>query len=873
MREKPHAESKFFYTVRAQALRCIKGREGMKKFNGPNKQERASRRHVSSTARALAMRLPLFFLLVLSVAAVILPDASAQSVNTGKNGQGSTPQPDTLASPKGQRDAYGRRFPFAAQAAKADTQHQDPQGGNASDAGTMHAWTAYTPIVRQDLVGTGIAYAQLPMIGTGKPAAARDSELFNNLMTTYGLPMSDSQYQIISRENNQRMMELAFDPERVMWMTSATSQTTTSATSKAMANTGEIALNAVFNRIVNGDGNGSLINVANEGSVAGLTWRGSGDDASVAGAVGMVQTMYKQVFVPMAILFLLPGAVISQVKSIVGKGFNLQAPETQSPFDGILRSIVAVFLIPATQVIMSWSIDTGNSLAYSCRDYVDLPTIMNWTQQLCYDPKKSVNAMVLPNPSGAQGAGGAASGGGLAATGSAIGGAIGGAAGAAIGGFLGGLISQAMGGLMGIGDGLAANQPEAQSVIEQQDWMGQALQSTLNGAMLMAAIMLIVLTALQVVLVCYMLLLGPIAAAFYAWPQVGEGFMFRGVFGRWVEGVIKVSMWRFIWMVILAIMTQRVIYMGGMPTDLRWEVAVFICFLGLMIGVPSSPFTFQPYAAFGSAVQLQNLSMMNSGSAGSGTAPQYAGSPQGQPGQQGAGSAPPGDPGSPGASPTQSNQQTGTGNGSSNPDGTPPAPPPGGDNTTPPPPPPGGSGGSNSPPPPPPPGGDGHHPPPPPPGGGAGASGDGAGAGAGAGAGSGAARGMTAAAGTGASGVASSKDPGSPGGSPPSSGQMPTNGAPVGLTPAAGDAGSTKSNPGASPAAAAAPAAPAGAAGGAGGDGGGDGEGSGEAGSKSATGKTAAAAAGAAPHADASSAIGQIASAAGSLPPPSKEKD
>ena len=55
-------------------------------------------------------------------------------------------------------------------------------------------------------------------------------------------------------------------------------------------------------------------------------------------------------------------------------------------------------------------------------------------------------------------------------------------------------------------------------------------------------------------------------------------------------------------------MTQRIIYMGGMPTDLKWEVAVFICFLGLMIGVPSSPFTFMPYQAFGSAVQLQNLS-------------------------------------------------------------------------------------------------------------------------------------------------------------------------------------------------------------------------------------------------------------------------
>jgi len=583
----------------------------MKKLIQPEKQKSGG---ASSGRRLFGLTL-LFSLLMLLLTAVI-PAAFAQ-VDTGKNGQGSTPTPDTLASAPGLRGTAGKkgyfaRFPYAAAANSADSLHKDQSTGvSASDKGTMHTWQAYSFVMKMCDEGYGIAYQQLPMMGTGTPAAARDSELFDNLMTTYGLPMSDSQFQIIQRENNQRLLELAFDPERVMWATAGTAQTTTSSVSKSMANTGEIALNSVFDRIVNGDGNGALINVANEGSVAGLQYRGNGDDVSVAEAVSMVQKMYKQVFIPMAILFLLPGAVISQVKSLASKGFGINAPESQSPFDGILRSIVAIFLIPGTQVILSWSIDTGNSLAYSCRDWVDLQLISNWTQQLCYDPKKVSNAIKPPNPSGGQqgqqgGAGGAGGGGGggFAASGASIGGSLLGSIGAAIGQFLGGILDTALGGYAGVGDGLAANQPEGQAVIEQQDWMGQWLQTTLNGAMLMTAITLIILTALQVVTVCYLLLLGPLSAAFYAWPQVSSTHLFRGVFGKWVDGAIKVSLWRFCWMAILAIMTQRIIYMGGMPSDLKWEVAVFICFLGLMVGVPAAPFTFQPWGAFTSANQI-----------------------------------------------------------------------------------------------------------------------------------------------------------------------------------------------------------------------------------------------------------------------------
>ena len=73
-------------------------------------------------------------------------------------------------------------------------------------------------------------------------------------------------------------------------------------------------------------------------------------------------------------------------------------PETQNPFDGIMRAIVAVFLIPGTQVIVSWSIDAGNSMTYSVRDWVDARAIADWAHQLSFNTSLKDNAMLPPRP-------------------------------------------------------------------------------------------------------------------------------------------------------------------------------------------------------------------------------------------------------------------------------------------------------------------------------------------------------------------------------------------------------------------------------------------------------------------------------------------
>jgi hypothetical protein len=70
-----------------------------------------------------------------------------------------------------------------------------------------------------------------------------------------------------------------------------------------------------------------------------------------------------QIFVPMAVLLLLPGAVLAQMRAIIAAGSPVLGEV--NPFEGILRSIVAIFLIPGTALVVNYGIDLNNSIAYT----------------------------------------------------------------------------------------------------------------------------------------------------------------------------------------------------------------------------------------------------------------------------------------------------------------------------------------------------------------------------------------------------------------------------------------------------------------------------------------------------------------------------
>lgn len=414
----------------------------------------------------------------------------------------------------------------------------------------------------QPLIDSHPGWLQEPL------ATKRDRELFYNQVTTFGVgPISDTQFEILDRENNQRKLELTFYPERWNWTLTNIWQIGGASAANSFAGGGELAYMRALRRILYGDaidgggagggaggsggnGAGALINIANE--QCGVPTAANNPQKIVPQAVWMVQRMYTFVFVPLAILFLLPGAVISQAKAQVQAGFLTGPGEGSGPFEAIIRSIVAIFLIPATQLIVSYSIDVGNSMAYSVKDYVSLEKIFDWAQRLSYnpDPIKNIDNAILNVKEGQK------------------------------------------------DDGVGNQVEETQTQHERQLWLSQVLELIYNMVLYLFSTMLIVLSAYQLVFMCYLFLLGPLAAAFYAWPALHNKMLFRNVFGNWLNAVIVLSMWRFFWMVIMAVMTQRIDYINGDFSDLQWEIGVFTCLLGMMLYVPFHPWDFNPAQVF-----------------------------------------------------------------------------------------------------------------------------------------------------------------------------------------------------------------------------------------------------------------------------------
>ncbi len=144
-----------------------------------------------------------------------------------------------------------------------------------------------------------------------------------------------------------------------------------------------------------------FINIANQSAASGIGMNlATQQYKTIQQAVQMVQAMYKTFFIPFAILLLLPGAVMTQVKAQVTASFNLKADDATSPFEGILRAMVAVFLIPATQLIVSYSIDVGNSLANAV---IPAPmeaamSVLAWLKQVAYSAPSSNSANAMPQP-------------------------------------------------------------------------------------------------------------------------------------------------------------------------------------------------------------------------------------------------------------------------------------------------------------------------------------------------------------------------------------------------------------------------------------------------------------------------------------------
>lgn len=324
-----------------------------------------------------------------------------------------------------------------------------------------------------------------------------------------------------------------------------------------------------------------LINIANEEA-----WEPCAADAAFKtyqNAAWMVGQMYKQVYIPMAILFLLPGAVLTQVKVVVRTGFLFGGndEDTVSPFSGIMRSMIAIFLIPATQLFMSYCIDVGNSLTYEVvnfKPWFDLRRIEDWRNEQTYDVKKKNYLNYIPK-----------------------------------------VPEQAFNGKLEI-------TPEKNTKFEKQhnmDISGQQWFNTLGNLLGQG---MICLNAFQFVMVLYLFLLGPIAGALFAWPGVARE-TFKKVFANWMNGVVLVTLWKFWWCIILLAMSIRLyLYQDAFgrlpPPEDPFEMFMAAAFGAMLMYIPFNPFDFRPGDLVSSVLEKaqQQSSKGGSGAASVGSA-------------------------------------------------------------------------------------------------------------------------------------------------------------------------------------------------------------------------------------------------------------
>lgn len=286
-----------------------------------------------------------------------------------------------------------------------------------------------------------------------------------------------------------------------------------------------------------------LINVANED--AGTRTSSRALTKSYSEVIWMVQQMYQHCYIPMAILFLLPGAIITNTKGLVSFGFlSGRDDDSVSPWVGIKRSLIAIFLIPATQLAVSYLIDVGNSLESCARDYVSIPLIILWAEEQVQTYGPNQQGKLIENMPVVPGAP-----------------------------YL----------------GKFAGMPKQGAMLEQLSGMYIALSELCNEMMHMLTIGLAVINAFQLVMACYLFLMGPLAAAFFAWPSVGRD-LFRKAFSTWLDGMVVLSLWKFWWNVVLICMTARLPHIN--PFD-PFEVYYFIAFMCILLVVPFNPFDFK----------------------------------------------------------------------------------------------------------------------------------------------------------------------------------------------------------------------------------------------------------------------------------------
>jgi hypothetical protein len=437
-------------------------------------------------------------------------DSGASGGAAGSDNSSPDADPGTAATI---RQNYFKRFKWAKEFNDNDQVNdgKSQENGTVSVPGPLYVWPKH--------VNEG---------GSVQVPTQRDTAIGKHLVKTFGYPVSDTQFQIIQRLDDNMMLEEAFDPERRMWMESAMGAIKATSAANSIANMGR-----------------------NQGAGA-ITFAQTFLRNFTTESNNVWQRIRSELFIPMAFLLLLPGAVLAQVRAIIAQGMPVMGEV--NPFEGIIRAIIAIFFIPATYLVISWGIDLSNSIAWEINaGYARIAHGDMYNDAICAQKrafpirKDKQNKNAIPTQGISSSLAAAASGGissslAAAATGQDV--------------FAG---VESLSFDVGAGDpcSQSGGQGGSQSggtTGSSSDESSSVLQSTqrlvVNGANAGLTATWNVLCAFQMAYLYYLWCMGPIVAALWVWP-IGQ---LRGSLASWAEGVVTLCFWSLFWNTTILLM-------------------------------------------------------------------------------------------------------------------------------------------------------------------------------------------------------------------------------------------------------------------------------------------------------------------------------
>jgi hypothetical protein len=342
------------------------------------------------------------------------------------------------------------------------------------------------------------------------PAAARLNYYSKalNLAETGGYLPTNSGYAALKALETQDEIKDATNPQSAMWAASSLGNMAATSAANSLGSMAENQLESAIMFIQS-----FLTNFTAEG---GNQW----------------QAIRTNLFIPMAVLLLLPGAVLAQVKAIIAQGSPILGEV--SPFEGITRSIVAIFMIPATALIMNYGIDVSNAVqsaiamgyfqTFGSNMYADAIAAQERAFPENSQSQDDNNIPESPNGAATQSQTKAA---GAAAS----------------GGTDGGQGYQEIGKFEG--QNLNPSVPD-----EQQTSSMAASRLMMNGSNSMLATTWNIMCAFQMAFLYYLWCMGPIVAALWVWPLE----RLRSALPSWIEGVVTLCFWSLFWNTTILLM-------------------------------------------------------------------------------------------------------------------------------------------------------------------------------------------------------------------------------------------------------------------------------------------------------------------------------